>query len=102
MLELKSCITHGLNLNWNRVPANFITKGFLTLPRQFNDAPGFAVPMSTLRGTMSSGCNPILAAKLLEMQQPALFPEFTNAEQGILETITGMYEHVFIIIWLQI
>ena len=83
-------MTHGQNLKRNFVPTKFITTGFFVRPKQFSVAPGLAVPICTFSGVMSLFVNPILVAKLLDMQHPALFPESTSAEQGMLETETGI------------
>ena len=89
-------MTHGRNLNRNLVPAKLIVKGRFVRPKQVRDEPGFAVPISTPIGEMSLLDNPNFAANWLEMQHPALFPESTRAEQGILETRTGTYVQAFI------
>ena len=89
-------MTHGLNLNRNFVPAKLMFKGRFVRPKQVRGEPGFAVPISTRIGEMSFSDNPILAANWLEMQHPALFPESTSAEQGMLEIITGTYVQAFI------
>ena len=95
MWELKSFIIHSRNLNQNFVPVNVIASGFFMCPKHVRDEPAFAVPISTLIDEMSLGVNPIFVANWLEMQHPALFPESTSAEQGMLKTRTGTYMQAF-------